>query len=335
MASRFPAITATLAVATLIAVVASLFVGSFPIAPAELAGLLLGGTAPVPGEGGTTAQTIVWQIRVPRALAAVIVGAVLAAAGTALQSVFRNPLASPDLLGVSAGAALGAALAILLGWPAAGIHAAAFAGGLAAVALVWSLGSRVMLRDRVLGLVLTGIAIGSLFGALVALVKMVADPQAQLPAITFWLLGSFASVGSSELLWLAPAAVVGIAPIALLRWKADALALSDDEALALGVRPGRLRAALIAGATLATAAAVAAVGVIGWIGLVVPHAARLLVGAAFPRTLPVAMLLGALLAVAIDALGRGLSQTEVPPGVLTALIGAPALFLLMIRRGDA
>lgn len=334
MANGSPAITAALAVATLVALVASLCVGQFPIAPAQLPALIFGGADPAAGDAAASARTVLWQIRGPRVLAGAVVGAVLAAAGAALQSVFRNPLASPDLLGVSAGAALGAALAILLGWAVAGIQAAAFAGGLVAVALVWAVGSRVALRDRVLGLVLTGIAIGSLFGALVALVKTVADPQAQLPVITFWLLGSFASVRPADLQWLLPAAIAGIAPIALLRWKADALALTDDEARALGLRPGRIRAALIAGATLATAAAVAAVGVIGWIGLVVPHAARMLVGAAFSRMLPVAMLLGALLTVAIDGLGRGLTQTEVPPGVLTALVGAPALFLLMARRGD-
>lgn len=291
-------------------------------------------------DGGTAdaapamAQTVLWQIRGPRVLAAIVVGAALAASGVALQSVFRNPLAAPDLLGVSAGAALGAVVGIFLGWTVFTIQVAAFAGGLAAVALVYAIGTVLPLRDRTLSLVLAGIAIGSMLGALIALVKTLADPYTQLPAITFWLLGSFASITVADLALLSVFALLGVAPLAVLRWRADALALSDDEVHALGIRLPVLRAALVCGATLATSGTVAAAGIIGWIGLVVPHAARLLVGASFPRVLPVAMLMGALLMLAIDTLGRSLAQAEVPPGVLTALVGAPVLFALMLRRRD-
>ncbi len=334
MSTRLTGINAGLVVALLAALLASVCIGRFPIGPGQILDLVLAR----PGDGASadllTAQTVLWQVRGPRVLAAAIVGAALAASGAALQSVFRNPLAAPDLLGVSAGAALGAVLGIFLGWRLAGIQAGAFVGGLAAVGAVWMVGVRLPLRDKVLSLVLTGIAIGSLLGALIALIKMLADPYTQLPAITFWLLGSFASVEPRDLRWLASASVLGMVPMVLLRWQADALALSDDEARTLGVRLGALRGALVLGATLATAASVAAAGIIGWVGLVVPHAARLLVGAAFSRVLPVAMLIGALLMVVIDTLGRSVAQAEIPPGVLTALIGAPALFLLMIRRSD-
>ncbi len=331
---RAPRINAALAVAIVVAMLASVCIGRYPIALTQLLDLLLG-----PSGGGdpaalATAQAVLWQIRGPRVLAAAIVGAALAASGVALQSVFRNPLAAPDLLGVSAGAALGAVLGIFLGWTVGAIQAGAFAGGLIAVGAVWLVGARLPLRDKVLSLVLTGIAIGSLLGALIALVKMLADPYTQLPAITFWLLGSFAAVEQGDLKWLAAMGTLGVVPIVMLRWQADALALSDDEARALGVRIGALRAALVVGAALATAASVAVAGIIGWVGLVVPHAARLLVGAAFSRVLPVAMLLGALLMVVIDTMGRIIAQVEVPPGVLTALIGAPALFVLMVRRTD-
>ncbi len=331
---RVTGVSATLGVALLGALVASACIGRFPLAPGQVVDLLLGREGAGDAAALETARTVLWQIRGPRVLASAIVGAALAASGVALQSVFRNPLAAPDLLGVSAGAALGAVLGIFLGWAVAGIQAAAFAGGLLAVGAVWLVGTRLPLRDRVLSLVLTGIAIGSLLGALIALVKMLADPYTQLPAITFWLLGSFSSIDPGDLRWLAAVGVLGLAPIVAMRWQADALALSDDEVRALGVRLGLLRATLVAGATLATAASVAAAGVIGWVGLVVPHAARLLVGAAFSRVLPVAMLLGALLMVVIDTLGRSVAQAEVPPGVLTALVGAPALFVLMLRRGD-
>lgn len=285
-------------------------------------------------DASATAGAVLWQIRGPRVLAAIVVGAALAASGVALQSVFRNPLAAPDLLGVSAGAALGAVLGIFLGWGALAIQASAFAGGLAAVGLVYAVGTVMPLRDRTLSLVLAGIAIGSVLGALIALVKTLADPHTQLPAITFWLLGSFASITAVDLALLSTLALLGLVPLVLMRWRADALALSDDEVHALGLRLPALRLALVCGATLATSGTVAAAGIIGWIGLVVPHAARLMAGASFPRVLPVAMLLGALLMLVIDTLGRSLAQSEVPPGVLTALVGAPVLFALMLRRSD-
>ncbi len=334
MSNRLPGINAGLAVATLVALFASVCIGRFPIAPGQLLDLLLARSGGDVSADQQTAQVVLWQVRGPRVLASAIVGAALAASGVALQSVFRNPLAAPDLLGVSAGAALGAVLGMFLGWSVAGIQMGAFAGGLFAVGAVWLVGVRLPLRDKVLSLVLTGIAIGSLLGALIALIKMLADPYTQLPAITFWLLGSFASVEPRDLRWLAAVCVVGMVPMVVMRWRADALALSDDEARTLGVRLGTLRGALVLGATLVTAASVATAGIIGWVGLVVPHAARLLVGAAFSRVLPVAMFLGALLMVVIDTLGRSVVQAEIPPGVLTALIGAPALFLLMIRRSD-
>ncbi len=280
------------------------------------------------------AEAVLWQIRGPRVLASIIVGAALAGAGVALQSVFRNPLAAPDLLGVSAGAALGAVLGILLGWSIYTIQVSAFVGGLAAVSLVYAVGTVLPLRDRTLSLVLAGIAIGSMLGALISLVKTIADPYTQLPAITFWLLGSFASITTTDLALLAVFAAIGLAPLAWMRWRADALALTDDEVHALGIRIPVVRGALIAGATLASSATVAAAGIIGWIGLVVPHAARLLVGASFASVLPVSMLLGALLMLVIDTLGRSLAQAEIPPGVLTALVGAPVLFALMLRRGN-
>jgi iron complex transport system permease protein len=331
---RTPRLIAALVVATLIALAAALCIGRFPIPVSQLIDLLLG--RPGGGEPAAIAkaQAVLWQIRGPRVLASAIVGACLAASGVALQSVFRNPLAAPDLLGVSAGSGLGAVLGIFLGWTVAGIQAGAFFGGLVAVGAVWLVGARLPLRDKVLSLVLTGVAIGSLLGALIAMVKMLADPYTQLPAITFWLLGSFASIEPGDLRWLASLGALGIVPIVALRWRADVLALSDDEVRALGVRLGVLRAALILGATLATATSVAAAGIIGWVGLVVPHAARLLVGAVFSRVLPVAMLIGALLMIVIDTLGRSIASAEVPPGVLTALVGAPALFLLMLRRTD-
>lgn len=322
-----------LAVCLFAAVFAALSVGRFPVGPLEVVRLFWSGLAGTPSALSDTAATVFWQIRVPRVLCALLVGAALAAAGASLQSVFRNPLAAPDLLGVSAGAALGAVVGIFLGWGPLAVQLTAFAGGLGAVAVVMLVSRWLPIHDRSLGLVLSGIAVGSMLGALVALVKTLADPYRQLPAITFWLMGSFSSVTPDDLRMLALGLALSVAPLILMRWRADALVLSDDEIRSIGIDAPRLRLLLIACATLAAALTVATAGIIGWIGLVVPHAARLLVGARFSRLLPVAMLIGGLLMLIIDTLARSLAAIEVPPGVLTALIGGPVLFALMARGG--
>ncbi len=327
---RTGGVVAVLVTMLMVALAAAFSVGPVPVGFGDVFAPLL--SRAVPGDADQAQQQAVfWQLRVPRVLAAGVVGAALAASGAALQQVFRNPLASPDLLGVSAGAALGAVLGIYLGWSLAGLQLAAFAGGLAAVALVHVVAGMLRIRDRVLALLLTGVAVGSLLGALIALVQMLADPLRQLPAITFWMMGSFASIEGTDLAWVCAACVTGVLPLVLLRWRADALALTDDEVRTLGIGPAGLRIALTAGATMATASCVAAAGIVGWVGLVVPHAARLLVGASFPRVLPVSMLLGAVLMLVIDAVGRGIGAVELPPGVLSALVGAPVLFALMMR----
>jgi iron complex transport system permease protein len=298
-------------------------VGRFPLAPGELAALAANKLFGAGYALAPNVETVVLQVRGPRILAALLVGAALAAAGTAYQGMFRNPLVSPDILGVSAGAALGAVLGIFLSQDALTIQLGAFAGGLAAVGLVYAVGAQVRRHDPILSLILAGIVIGTLLGACIALVKYLADPYNQLPAITYWLLGSLAAVSPRDLALAAPFALAGLVPLYLLRWRMNLLSLTDDEARALGVSVGRLRLAVVCAATLMTAAAVAISGIIGWVGLLVPHAARMLVGPEFSRLLPLAMLLGAAFLLAVDTLARTLAPIEVPPGVLTALIGTP------------
>jgi iron complex transport system permease protein len=268
-------------------------------------------------------------------LAALLVGAALAAAGSAYQGLFRNPLVSPDILGVSSGAALGAVSAMLFSQSLYMVQICAFLGGLLAVALIYVIGARMRGHDPLIALVLVGVVIGTLLGAAVSLLKMVADPLNQLPAITFWLLGSLALVSPRELAAAAPLVLVGLLLLWLLRWRADVLTLPDDEARSLGIEPRKLRAWIVVAATLMTAAAVAVSGIIGWIGLLVPHGARLLAGPRFGRLLPLAMLLGAAFLLAVDTLCRAATAVELPPGVLTALIGTPLflwLFALSRRR---
>src|SRR5688572_15820953 len=289
------------------------------------------------GESGlaANAEAIVLRIRAPRVAAALAVGAALAAAGASYQNLFKNPLVSPDILGVSAGCALGAGLAILYALPIGMVHALSFVGGLAAVGLVVAIGTWVGGRDPILTLILTGIVVGSLFGAGIALVKYIADPYNQLPAIVFWLLGSFTGVVPRDLAFGLPAIVAGVVLLWLLRWRIDVLALSEDEARSLGVDVRRLRLVVIVAATLVTASAVSLAGTIGWVGLIVPHAARLLVGASFPRVLTLSILLGAGFMLGVDTMCRTAFPTEIPPGVATAFIGTPvfiALLALTFRR---
>jgi iron complex transport system permease protein len=302
--------------------------GPYALAPAELLTALLAG----PGSPDNAA-VVVWELRLPRILAAMLVGAALSAAGATYQCMFRNPLVSPDILGVSAGAGLGAAVAILLGLPLAWVQLLAFGGGLLAVALVYWVAGRVRRHDPVLVLVLAGVAIGTLFGAGISLVKVLADPAVQLPSITFWLLGGLSATRSADLVAAAPLMALGLAAMLLLRWRVNLLTLSDEEAAALGVDVPRLRLILIAAATLMTAAAVAIAGIVGWVGLIVPHAARMLVGPEFSRLLPASLLLGAAFLTIADTLARSAVAIELPLGILTALVGAP-VFLWLLARGS-
>ena len=307
----------------------SIGVGRYPLRVGEVIAVLWNGVTGGPAD--RTADAIVWQIRLPRIGVAMLVGAGLAAAGAAFQQLFRNPLVAPDTLGVSAGAALGAVLGILTGAGFVAIELGAFAGGLAAVAIVMLIASRLPAHDPLVTLILTGVVVSSLLGAGISLAKYIADPYNTLPAITFWLMGSFASATLREVLAVIGPVVLACALLAALAWRIDLLALAEDEARALGVRTRVLRAAVIAAATLATAAAVAVSGIIGWVGLVVPHMARLVVGPAFTRLLPLAMVVGAAFMLAIDTLARTLVSVELPPGILTAVIGTPVFIALLAR----
>ena len=317
-----------LSAGVLLALVAVAFaVGRYPVSAGDVLAALFGQAA------DPTVNTVVMQVRGPRVLSALLVGAALAAAGSAYQGMFRNPLVSPDILGVSTGAALGAVLGIFLSFDILFVQLLSFAGGLCAVGLVYAVGSRLRGHDPLLALVLTGVVIGTLLGSAIALIKYLADPYDQLPAITFWLLGSLAAIAPKDLAIAAPLALLGLAPMLLLRWRMNLLALPDDEARALGVDTRRLRTLIVACATLMTASVVAISGIIGWVGLLIPHAARLLVGPDFGRLLPLAMLMGAGFMLAVDTLCRTLAAIEVPPGVLTALIGTPFfLWLFALAR---
>lgn len=326
-ARRTPAVFVGAGVLLLILMIVALASGRYPVAPNEIAAILW---RQLTGQGGAaTADNVVWQIRMPRVAVAALVGAALASAGAAYQHLFRNPLVAPDTLGVSSGAALGAVLGIFIGAGIVVIELAAFAGGLAAVAVVMLIASRLTAHEPLVTLILTGVVVASLLGAAISLVKYLADPYNQLPAITFWLMGSFAAASAQEFWSLLPAVIVSLLVLVALAWRINLLALPDDEARALGVNTTLLRAVVIAAATLATAASVAVAGIIGWIGLVVPHMARLLVGPEFSRLLPVSAVFGAAFLLAIDTIARTIAPIEVPPGILTAVVGTPVFIVLL------
>jgi iron complex transport system permease protein len=319
-----------LAIVLLCLAVGALGIGPFPLSPREEITLLF---HQLTGDGTPSREaTVLFAVRLPRVSAALVVGGALAAAGAAYQGMFRNPLVSPDILGVSSGASLGAVLGIFLSLPVIAIQGMAFLGGLAAVAVVTLIARAVRNRDTVLILVLSGVVVGALAGAATSLLKVLADPYDQLPAITFWLLGSLASMKGDDILTAAPLVVVAILPLALLRWRINVLAMGDEEARALGVDAGRLRIAVIGCATLMTAAVVSISGVVGWVGLVIPHIARMLVGPNFAALLPASILLGASYLLLVDTLARTIATVEVPLGILTAIIGAP-VFIWLLARG--
>lgn len=322
-----------LAVLLLIAVVISAALGRYPIKVREIFGILSGklfGTSPF---WTATQETLLLSHRLPRILLACLVGCSLSAAGASYQGVFQNPMAAPDILGASSGAAFGAALSILLGLSRTFTVIFAFAFSLLTVTLVIYIGSKTK-GKRVLGLILSGIMISSLISSGTSFIKLVADPQDQLPAITYWLMGSLNGTKPGDVRFALIPMFCGLLPLFLLRWRVNVLTLGDAEARTMGVNAKLLRTVVIFCSTLITAASVSVSGMIGWVGLVIPHLARRLVGNNYKRLMPAAMLLGALFLLIVDDVSRTLFTTEIPIGILTSLIGAPFFIYLISRDGE-
>ncbi len=272
----------------------------------------------------------------PRVLIAMSVGAALSISGATLQGTARNPLVGPEILGVSSGAAFGAALAIVF-LDSAGpvfIQVSAFLFGLVAVFLAYSISKSLRgYGSSILTMILAGIAISAMFSALVGILKYMADPYEKLPAIVFWLLGSFAASGWQDVINVLPMLFIGIVVMVLLRWRINILSLGEEEAKALGLNYERTRMILIAAASLATAASVAISGIISWIGLIVPHMTRKLVGPNHKVLIPASLSVGAMFMVLCDNLARTLTPFEIPISIVTSLIGAPVFLFLLKMRG--
>lgn len=321
-------------IALILCVLGSFTLGRYPVPPGELLGILARKIG-LPVEKFWTEQmeAAVWNIRLPRVILSVVVGACLAAAGGAYQGVFQNPMASPDILGASAGAGFGAALAILLGASSAFITLGAFAASLVTVALVFTV-SRHARGERVLGLVLAGIMISSLFQSGTSFLKLVADPNNQLPQITYWLMGSLSGAQWGDIAFVLLPVLLGLVPLLLLRWQLNVITMGDDEARAMGVNPQRIRLLIVICSTLVTASAVSVSGMIGWVGLVIPHMMRRLVGSDYRFLMPASMLGGGIFLLVVDNVSRNLTTAGIPIGILTAFIGAPFFLWLITGKGD-
>ena len=309
---------------------ASFLLGRYPIVPFDVINTLLCPIFPQ-CEVSPTITTIVFEIRLPRIFGAFVVGSSLAMAGVAFQSIFKNPLVSSDLLGVSNGAGFGAALAILISGVGVVTQIFAFIFGIISVSITYML-SKAYKSGGILVLVLSGVAISAFFSALVSAIKFVADPNDKLPEIVYWLMGSLASVTVDKLIMILVPVALGMIILFALRWNMNLLAMGDEEAQSLGINPSRVRLLIIIGCTLLTSAAVSISGIIGWIGLVIPHMARMVVGSDNRILIPASLSLGASFLLLIDNISRALISIEIPIGVLTAIIGVP-IFLYLLKRG--
>ena len=322
-----------LAITLLATMIGSVTLGRYPIGLKELGGILAAQVWEMEPFWSKTQESLLLQHRLPRIFLACMVGGCLACAGAAYQGVFQNPMAAPDILGASSGAAFGAALAILLNLSGTWIMVLAFAGSILTVMLVMFVAGHAK-GKRVLGLILAGIMVSSLISSGTSLIKLVADPEDQLPAITYWLMGSLNGTAPKDVWFALLPMALGLIPLFLLRWRINLLTLGDEEARTMGVNARRLRFAVILSATLITAAAVSVSGVIGWVGLVIPHLTRRMVGNNYRHLIPASALFGGVFLLMVDNLSRNLFATEIPIGILTAFIGAPFFLYLITREGE-
>lgn len=316
----------------IIAFTLSLTLGRYPITVKEIFTILIAKAAGEDIDYPKVVDTVIFQIRIPRIIAAMMVGSALSVSGAVYQGMFKNPMVSPDILGTSAGAGFGAALAILLSFNTIGVQFMSFAFGFIAVLLTYTISVKVGKDEGVmLVLVLAGVLVGTIFQSLTSLSKYVADPYAKLPAITFWLMGSLSAVSNRDVRVILLPFILGMAPLFLIRWHLNALSFGEEEAKALGVDTGRLRLLVIICSTLLTASSISVAGRVGWVGLVIPHLARMVVGPDFKRLLPATALMGGTYLLIVDNVSRSISSIEIPLGILTSILGAPFFIYLLSR----
>ena len=315
----------------LLSIIISFQIGRYPIGPIELVKILISRVIEIPQTWSDQAETVVFNIRLPRVILSFIIGSSLALSGLLLQQVFNNPMASQDVLGSSSASAFGASLALLTGAGYFAVSISAFLFGILSLLLIIGISSKLKKQDT-LTLILSGIMVSSLFSSATSFIKLVADTEDTLPAITYFLMGSLSSFRSSDLILVFTVAIAASLPILLISWRINLLSLSEEEAKSMGVNTSMLRLASIGAATLLTAASVACSGQIGWVGLVIPHFSRMIVGSNTRESIPAAMLLGASFLTVVDTIARSISTSEIPLGILTSFVGAPFFLYLIIRE---
>ncbi|MGC5328072.1 FecCD family ABC transporter permease [Brevibacillus sp. SYSU BS000544] len=312
----------------------SFLLGRYPVTPDMVLTILAAQFIDIPETWSKTMETVVIHVRFPRIVAAILVGGALSVSGAAYQSLFKNPLVSPAILGVSAGAGFGAALGMLMYLPWSGIQIMAFFFALVAVGASYLIG-KVLGKNSMIVLVLGGMVISSIFQALLSVLKYLADPVDTLPAITFWLMGSLGKVSNADIQFVLLPILLSLLVLFAIRWQVNILSVGEEEAATLGVSIGKIQFLVVMSATMMTAAAVSISGIIGWVGLIIPHLARMLVGPNFHRVLPTSFLMGSAYLLLVDSISRSVSTIEIPLGILTALVGAPFFIFLLsqVKRG--
>lgn len=327
-----PWVLPLLVVLILVCAALAILAGRYGVSPRQMVGAISarigGGIYP-----DRKADSVVFNLRLPRITVAVLIGSGMAVSGAAFQSLFSNPLATPDTLGVASGTCVGAVVALLLGWGMSGVQLTALVAGLVTVAITTAVARRRDGGTDVVTLVLAGVIVSAMADAVLSMLKLTADPTSKLPEITYWLMGSLMGASWSQIALAAPFIVIGSGGIVVLRWRLNVLALSEDEARAAGVDVRSLRITLIVCATVVTASVISLCGQVGWIGLIVPHAARMLTGSDNRYLIPVCLLLGASIMIFIDTVARTITASEVPVSVVTAIVGAPFFITLLRRTG--
>lgn len=312
----------------------SITLGRYSITVSDVFQILLSKILGKSTEYPEVLETVIFNVRIPRVIGAMVIGSSLSISGSVYQGMFRNPMVSPDLLGTSAGAGFGAALGILLSYNSLGIQLLSFVFGLLAVFLTYSISTKVGRNGNLMFvLILSGMLVGTIFQSFISLTKYMADPYDKLPTITFWLMGSLTSISRTDILMLIVPFILGTIPLFLIRWHLNTLSFGEEEAKALGIDTKKLRFLVIVCSTILTASAVSVAGMVGWVGLIVPHLARMIVGPNFKVLLPASALIGSTYLLLVDNLARTISHIEIPLGILTSLIGAPFFIYLLFKAG--
>lgn len=327
---KYSLIIVSLLIILVVLIILTICLGKYEVTPLESLSILFG----INSNPNEMTANVVLRLRLPRIIGAILVGAALSLSGSAYQGIYRNPLISPDFLGVSSGACIGAAVAILLSLSSYYISIFAFIGGIIAVLITSSIPKLIKNRSNIM-LILSGIIVSSLMSSILGLLKFIADPESELASITYWTMGSFSYVSLKELIPMLIILIPSIIILILISWWIDVVSIGENEAKSLGANTKLIKTIVVVCATLLTSGSVCLAGTIGWVGLVVPHFSRLLVGSSNKRLIPVSALLGAIFMLLVDTLTRTIGVIEMPVSIMTGIIGAPFFIWLLIKRKDS